>query len=242
MIEISYKKAWTQRKSMPAGSALDFIRDGVEVRGGLVPERELRLVSSEITAEHAVLGKAGVRNLEKKFVSVARLAAAPAMVGAAVELLGGEARLVRALFFDKTPGRNWAVPWHQDRTVTLNRRAEMDGWGPWSEKDGICHVQPPCSVLDRMLAIRLHIDPCDEENGCLRVIPGSHHSGLLKPREIRRMVEASDAVPCIASAGDAIIMRPHVLHSSRRSVSPSHRRVIHLEYSDYELPSGIRWA
>jgi ectoine hydroxylase-related dioxygenase (phytanoyl-CoA dioxygenase family) len=93
-----------------------------------------------------------------------------------------------------------------------------------------------------MLAIRLHIDPCDEENGCLRVIPGSHRSGILKAREIERVVETSDAVPCIAAAGDAVIMRPHVLHSSRRSVSPSHRRVIHLEYSDYELPSGIRWA
>ena len=228
---------------MPAAaSALDFIRDGVEMREGLVPERDLRLVVSEITVESAVLGKAGIRNLEKKIAGIARLAADPVLVGLAGELLGGEARLVRALFFDKTPGRNWAVPWHQDKTVALNRRVAMDGWGPWSEKEGVCHVQPPCPVLDRMLAIRLHIDPCDEENGCLRVIPGSHRSGILKAREIERAVETSDAVPCIAAAGNAVIMRPHVLHSSRRSVSPSHRRVIHLEYSDYELPSGIRWA
>ncbi len=228
--------------SMPAGSALDFIRDGVEMRVGLVPERDLRLVVSEITVEVAALGKAGIRNLEKKVAGIARLAADPVLVGIAGELLGGEARLVRAIFFDKTPGRNWTVPWHQDKTVALNRRVEMDGWGPWSEKEGVCHVQPPCPVLDRMLAIRLHIDPCDEENGCLRVIPGSHRSGILKPREVERVVETSDSVPCIAAAGDAVIMRPHVLHSSRRSVTPSHRRVIHLEYSDYELPSGIRWA
>jgi ectoine hydroxylase-related dioxygenase (phytanoyl-CoA dioxygenase family) len=140
---------------------------------------------------------------------------------------------VRAIFFDKTPTRNWAVPWHQDKTVTLNRKVTMDGWGPWSEKDGVCHVQPPCSVLDRMLAIRLHVDPCDEESGCLRVIPGSHRSGILKPRDVARMVATNDAVPCVAAAGDAVIMRPHVLHSSRRSVRQIHRRVIHLEYSDY---------
>jgi ectoine hydroxylase-related dioxygenase (phytanoyl-CoA dioxygenase family) len=228
--------------SRPAVTALDFVRDGVEIRGGLVSERDLRLVASEIAVECAVLAKAGIRNLEKKVASIARLVADPVLVGVALELLGGEARLVRALFFDKTPGRNWAVPWHQDKTVTLNSRVKMDGWGPWSEKDGVCHVQPPCQVLDRMLAIRLHLDPCDEENGCLRVIPGSHRSGILKPRDIERIVATSDAVPCIASAGDAVIMRPHVVHSSRKSVSQSHRRVIHLEYSDYELPSRVRWA
>ncbi len=227
---------------MPAVTSLDFARNGVEIRERLVGERDLHLAVSEITLECGLLAKTGIRNLEKKFADIARLAADPVLLGVAVKLLGGRARLVRALFFDKTPKRNWAVPWHQDKTVTLNRRVKMDGWGPWSEKDGVCHVQPPCSVLERMLAIRLHIDPCDEESGCLRVIPGSHRSGILKPRDIRRIVETSNAVPCIASAGDAVIMRPHVLHSSRRSVSQSHRRVIHLEYSDYELPSGIHWA
>jgi hypothetical protein len=205
-------------------AALDFARNGVEIRKGIVAERDLRFVVSDITMECAVLAKAGIRNLEKKFASIARLAADHALVGVAMELLGGEARLVRAVFFDQTPKRNWSVPWHQDKTVTLNRRVTMDGWGPWSEKDGVCHVQPPCSVLDRMLAIRLHIDPCDEENGCLRVIPGSDRSGILKPRDIGRIVETSDAVRCIVSPGDAVIMRPHVLHSSRKSVSQSHRR------------------
>jgi hypothetical protein len=61
--------------------------------------------------ESAALGKAGIRNLEKKVAGIARLAADPVLVGLAREFLGGEARLVRALFFDKTPGRNWAVPW-----------------------------------------------------------------------------------------------------------------------------------
>jgi ectoine hydroxylase-related dioxygenase (phytanoyl-CoA dioxygenase family) len=223
-------------------TALDFRRHGVELRKGLVAESELRAILAEMAAKDAVLDNAGIRNLEKKYDSVARLAADPVLLGLAAELLGGPVRLVRALFFDKTLGRNWALPWHQDKTVTLNRRVEMEGWGPWSEKDGVCHVQPPCSVLDRMLTIRLHIDPCDEESGCLRVIPGSHLSGILKPGEVSRRVAAGGAVPCIASAGDAVVMRPHILHSSRRSVRLSHRRVVHLEFSDYELPAGVHWA
>jgi len=37
-------------------------------------------------------------------------------------------------------------------------------------------------------------------------------------------------------------MRPHVLHSSGKLVRHAHRRVVHLEYSDYVLPQGIHWA
>jgi hypothetical protein len=113
--------------SMRADSALDFIRDGVEMREGLVPERDLRLVASEITVESAALGKAGIRNLEKKVAGIARLAADPVLVGLAREFLGGEARLVRALFFDKTPGRNWAVPWHQDKDRYVEQKSR-NGW------------------------------------------------------------------------------------------------------------------
>src|SRR5258708_37996 len=135
---------------MPAVTSLDFARNGVEIRERLVGERDLHLAVSEITLECGLLAKTGIRNLEKKFADIARLAADPVLLGVAVKLLGGRARLVRALFFDKTPKRNWAVPWHQDKTVTLNRRVKMDGWGPWSEKDGVWHVQPPCSVLDQI--------------------------------------------------------------------------------------------
>jgi hypothetical protein len=89
--------------AMPeAATALDFPRDGVEIRQGFVAARDLRLVASDITLECAVLAKTGIRNLEKKFPSVARLAADPALLGVARELLGGEPRLVRAIFFDKT--------------------------------------------------------------------------------------------------------------------------------------------
>jgi hypothetical protein len=95
---------------LTAVTALDFARDGVEMRQGLVAERDLRLVASDITLECAVFAKAGIRSLEKKFPSIARLAADPALLGVARELLGGEPRLVRAIFFDKTPKRNWAVP------------------------------------------------------------------------------------------------------------------------------------
>jgi ectoine hydroxylase-related dioxygenase (phytanoyl-CoA dioxygenase family) len=81
---------------------------------------------------------------------------------------------VRAIFFDKSSGSNWLVPWHQDLTIAVASKCEAPGFGPWSVKDGIPHVQPPDELLKQMIALRLHLDDCDASNGALRVIPGSH--------------------------------------------------------------------
>ena len=70
------------------------------------------------------------------------LADKPEVLGIVGEVLRGDSHLVRAIFFDKTPEKNWFVSWHQDKTVALNRRVEMEGWGPWSSK-GRCL---PCST------------------------------------------------------------------------------------------------
>jgi ectoine hydroxylase-related dioxygenase (phytanoyl-CoA dioxygenase family) len=93
-----------------------------------------------------------------------------------------------------------------------------------------------------MVTIRLHVDDADEESGCLHVIPGSHRIGILTRDEIGRTVTDSLPLACAVEAGDAVAMHPLVLHSSAKSRRSAHRRVVHLEYSSYELPFGISWA
>jgi hypothetical protein len=221
---------------------LDFHQRGVEIRRAVLSEDDIQSVVSEVSLNSEKIRRGGIRNLDKKFASIARLSHDSKILGLAGELLGGSPQLVRALFFDKTPEKNWFVTWHQDRTVALNKKAEFDGWGPWSIKEDVWHVQPPQAVLDRMLTIRLHLDPADEHSGCLKVIPGTHRLGILEPEAIDRIVRSNTALPCVVSAGDAVVMRPHVLHSSAKSLRQPHRRVVHLEYSDYELPPGLHWA
>jgi ectoine hydroxylase-related dioxygenase (phytanoyl-CoA dioxygenase family) len=199
-------------------------------------------IKAEVSVDHEILRRTGIRNLEKKFRSIARVAADQSVLSIGRSLLGRPHRLVRALFFDKTPERNWFVAWHQDRTVTLDRRVEMAGWGSWTRKDGVHHAQPPRTVLDQMVTIRLALDKADEEGGCLKVIPGSHRLGILTQNEIDRAVAASTPRACVVEAGDAVVMHPLVLHSSRKSQRSSHRRVVHLEYSSYDLPSDVSWA
>ena len=148
---------------------------------------------------------------------------------------------VRAIYFDKSPEANWLVPWHQDLTLALRSRTEVPGFGPWSVKDGIPHVQPPVELLEQMLTVRLHLDDADESNGALRVLPGSHRLGRLSSGQIQERRAQQDDVSCTVAAGDALLMRPLLLHASGRSTSQRHRRVLHIEYAAFALPDGLRW-
>ena len=148
---------------------------------------------------------------------------------------------VRVIYFDKSPEMNWLVPWHQDLTLALRARAEVPGFGPWSVKDGIPHVQPPIELLQQMLTVRLHLDDADENNGALRVLPGSHRFGRLDAAQIQALRDEHADFLCAASAGDALLMRPLLLHASSRSNSDRHRRILHIEYASFALPSGLEW-
>ncbi len=148
---------------------------------------------------------------------------------------------VRAIYFDKSPEKNWLVPWHQDLTLALRARAEVPGFGPWSVKDGIPHVQPPIELLRQMLTVRLHLDDADENNGALRVLPGSHRFGRLDAPQIQALRDEHADFLYAASAGDALLMRPLLLHASSRSNSDRHRRILHIEYASSALPSGLEW-
>jgi len=185
--------------------------------------------------------RGGVRNL-LDVPTMRELAESSPVRGQVEAVLGKDARAVRGILFDKTENANWKVPWHQDVTIAVNRRVDADGFGPWSQKEGVLHVQPPASVLEKMVSIRFHLDDCPEENGALRVIPGSHLNGKLLEREIQSLAERSLVVTCAMRRGGALLMRPLLLHASSASSVPSHRRVIHVEYAITSLPNGLEWA
>ncbi len=92
-----------------------------------------------------------------------------------------------------------------------------------------------------MLALRLHLDDADESNGALRVLPGSHREGRLAPERIQELRAEQPDFLCAVTAGDALLMRPLLLHTSSRSTSPRHRRVLHIEYAGFVLPEGLEW-
>jgi len=195
-------------------------------------------------ALRATLGEvegAGRRGL-LRLPAVSALALSERWLGLIRPHLPAEPRPVRAIYFDKSAHANWGVAWHQDLTIALQARVEVAGFGPWSMKDGVPHVQPPTELLEQMLTVRLHLDDADHTNGALRVLPGSHRLGRLTAERIQELRASQVDVLCTAAAGDALFMRPLLLHASNRSTSTRHRRVLHIEYAGFSLPEVLRWA
>ncbi|HKS09391.1 MAG TPA: phytanoyl-CoA dioxygenase family protein [Pyrinomonadaceae bacterium] len=193
-------------------------------------------------------GKAfGIRNLFNVVPFTRDLANSPACRSLVEPILGFNARVVRGIYFDKHKDANWKVAWHQDLTIAVCERVDsdgygpLDGYGPWSLKAGIHHVQPPVSVLENMLTLRIHLDHTDESNGALIVLPGTHAHGRLAPSQISHFKHHIHPITCTVPVGGALLMRPLLLHSSTTAITPHHRRVLHFEYSLIALPSGLRW-
>jgi hypothetical protein len=181
------------------------------------------------------------RNLLSTVPRIASLAGAPAIRQLVQKVLGIGAFPVRGILFDKVPGANWHVKWHQDQVIPVAQRREVAGFSAWTIKKGVPHVRPPVCVLERMLALRIHLDDCRGDNGALRVIPSSHELGLLTDDQIEQVVLKSDATVCEVSRGAIMTMRPLLLHTSAPANSPSHRRVVHLEFAVDALPGGLEW-
>ena len=87
--------------------------------------------------------RGGVRNLFARVPLIRELVRSEPIRNIVEQVLSPDAVAVRSLLFDKTPRSNWHVPWHQDRTIAVNQRSPVPGFGPWSEKHGVVHVQPP---------------------------------------------------------------------------------------------------
>ena len=184
----------------------------------------------------------GYRNLMRRVPAIASLANSPKTRCLLGCLREGRYFPVRSIIFDKTPDANWLVPWHQDMSIAVANKREVQGYGPWSIKDGVPHVQPPLDVLDAMVTLRFHLDGCDESNGTLRVIPGSHRLGRMGAGDIAKARREIGEVAVSVRAGDVLMMRPLLLHASSEARVAGHRRVIHLEYASSPLPCGLEWA
>ena len=221
-----------------------FLQD-LECNGFVILQNQIDSVTLErlrTDLENSLSGgQAGIRNLLNRVRSVNELAGSETLGRLVKQVLGESARVVRGVYFDKQKDANWKVAWHQDLTIAMKRRVDVEGFGAWSFKAGIQHVQPPASILEQMIALRVHLDEADEANGCLRVIPGSHRQGRLSGDEITTLRSASTAVSCRVRSGDVMLMRPLLLHASSVAMVPKHRRVIHLEYSSAKLPNGLEW-
>lgn len=174
-------------------------------------------------------------------LGLAALLAPDALGGCVVPYLGPQARAVRAILFDKHGGANWSLGWHQDRTIAVAGRVDVPGFGPWSRKQGLLHVEPPFALIERMRTLRIHLDPVPEDNAPLRIAPGSHRLGRIAEAEIAATVARCGSALCLAEAGDVWLYATPILHASAAAAGGGHRRVLQVDFSTDTLPGGLAW-
>jgi ectoine hydroxylase-related dioxygenase (phytanoyl-CoA dioxygenase family) len=155
-------------------------------------------------------------------------------------LLGDRYFVVKSIYFDKPQTSNWYVSYHQDLTISVDRKLSLNGFDFWTTKQNQFAVQPPLDILQNVVTVRIHLDDTDENNGALKVVPKSHTKGICRPETIDWAIERE--VSCNVSKSGIMLMKPLLLHSSGRTSNNRQRRVIHIEFSNQELPTELNWA
>lgn len=146
-------------------------------------------------------------------------------------LLPADSRPVLCTFFNCDTQTEWGLQLQREVHIPVARRVAVTGWRNWTVRQGIPHVQAPEVVLQRLLAVRLHVDHCAGEDVALRLVPSSHRL----PRE------HAEAIACAGPRGSGLVMSPLVLHGAGRSPRGAVRRVLRFLFGPATLPSGARW-
>ena len=203
-------------------AAVEILRDIEAIASGLEPDRAgIRL--------HGIDGLSAL------------LAPGTAIGNVASGAIGAAARPVRAILFDKNPTTNWSLAWHQDRTICVKHKISAEGYGPWTVKGGMHHVEPPFDLLSQMVTLRIHLDDVPPENAPLLVSPGSHRSRRIKTSDYAEVVRQCGVYACLARAGDVWLYATPILHASEAASLKGHRRVLQIDYSAAVLSGGLEW-
>lgn len=221
----------------PDSAALTFERDGAALFPGAVRSTLEQIIASldGLPPHRAGVRISGVEPLTPF------LASGGPIGRVATSVLGPDCRAVRAILFDKTAVSNWSLTWHQDRTISVAARREVEAFGPWTVKSGMHHVAPPCDLLARMVTLRVHLDDVQPDNAPLLIAPGSHRAGLVRIDSMEEVVRLCGIRSCSARSGDIWLYATLILHASAAATAPTRRRVLQVDYAAEELSGGLRW-
>jgi len=156
------------------------------------------------------------------------------------QLLPKEPKIIKSIYFNKPPNSNWIVNWHQDLTINVDKKMKIFEYKNWRIKEERVIVQPNRELLENIYTIRIHLDECNIENGALKVIQESHKTGVVNIAEWSKIKNGKEVI-CEVGKGGILLMKPLTIHSSKRAENERNRRVIHIEFTDFDLPSGLKW-
>jgi len=148
--------------------------------------------------------------------------------------------ITKSIYFDKPEKSNWFVAYHQDLTISVDQKIEVENFENWTVKQNQFAVQPPTEILENNFTMRIHIDKTTKDNGALKVINNSHSKGILRIENLD--FETEKETICEVEKGGIMIMKPLLFHASNKTTNNERRRVIHIEFSRQQLPNGLEWS
>ena len=148
--------------------------------------------------------------------------------------------ITKSIYFDKPEKSNWFVAYHQDLTISVDKKIEIENFENWTTKQNQFAVQPPKEILEQNFTIRIHIDKTTKENGALKVLNKSHRKGIVRTENIE--IEKERETICEVEKGGIMIMKPLLFHASSKTTNNERRRVIHIEFSNQKLPNKLEWS
>ena len=158
-----------------------------------------------------------------------------------IKSIGGEDYfVVKSIYFDKPEKSNWFVSYHQDLTISVDKKQESIGFANWTTKHNQFAVQPTSDILENIFTIRIHLDDTNEENGALKVLEKSHLKAINRIDNLDLINEKE--VFCNVKSGGIMLMKPLLFHGSNKTTNDKNRRVIHIEFSNKILPRNLQWS
>jgi ectoine hydroxylase-related dioxygenase (phytanoyl-CoA dioxygenase family) len=148
--------------------------------------------------------------------------------------------ITKTIYFDKPEKSNWFVSYHQDLTISVNKKIEVDHFENWTIKQNQFAVQPPKEILENNFTVRIHLDRTTKDNGALKVLNASHKKGISRVENINLNEEIETI--CEVEKGGIMIMKPLLFHASNKTTNNKRRRVIHIEFSNQILPNELEWS
>lgn len=148
--------------------------------------------------------------------------------------------ITKSIYFDKPEKSNWFVSYHQDLTISVDKKIEVEHFENWTVKQNQFAVQPPKEILENNFTIRIHLDTTTKDNGALKVLNTSHKKGISRVENIDLNEEIETI--CEVQKGGIMMMKPLLFHASNKTTNNERRRVIHIEFSNQELPNELEWS
>ena len=212
---------WRRARNRASDPGRSYEDDGYAIFRGVVDAGIVRQASEHVTrlqAEHPELRpeQFGL-HLAATDPFWLRLVANQQLLDVAEQFIGSNIALFATHFLSKPPLDGQPVLWHQDGSY-------------W-----------PLEPMD-VVSLWLAIDDSTPENGCMRVIPGSHRSTLQEMRDRTDvpnvlsseidpgLVDEKKAVELILRAGDVSVHHPNLIHGSKPNTSSRRRCGLTIRY------------